>query len=109
MVHQIRTSSLDKTGKIKTNLAETQGAFLVETFYTRQSRFEWATRSLAHTAHSVHRLTHSLRSLPIGTVETLECVFSHFSTGALFIWAGAVMQKLPVIAEKVKKVKWMDG
>ena len=51
------TSSLDKTGEIKTNLAETQGAFLVETFYTRQSRFEWATRSLAHTAHSVHRLT----------------------------------------------------
>ena len=55
----------------------------------RQSRFELATRSLAKfvcshrslrslasLARSVHRLAHSLLSLPCGTVEILEYVFT---------------------------------
>ena len=59
-------------------------------FYSWQSHFERATRSLAtfvHShrslrslapqryAHSVHGLAHSLRSLPRGTVEIHESVF----------------------------------
>ena len=56
----------------------------------RRSHFEWATRSLATfvrslasqrsaSLHSVHGLAHSLRSLPRGTVEILEYVFTLLS------------------------------
>ena len=58
----------------------------------RQLRFEAATRSaalrFATLARSVHGLDHSLRSLPRGTVENLEYVFtllSRFTGGNAFL------------------------
>ena len=53
-----------------------EGAFLVKDDRVLKGPLGRSLRSFARTAHSIHGLAHSLRSLPRRTVEILDFVFT---------------------------------